>query len=156
MLTLLIVGCQHEPAGVPPVAVTVEKSTPTVEPSPTIERTGTHGRHYHGGPPGHVFPSRAIERLSLAWTPDGSSLVFNYASALGNKASFSPYFHTAFWVVDAKGTRLDMLIVANRFHESHHGHHAYVSPNGTRIIYASCEFPFPGIKAKRRASGLQL
>ena len=33
MLTLLIVGCQHEAAGVPPVAVTVEKSTPTVEPS---------------------------------------------------------------------------------------------------------------------------
>ena len=146
MLTLLIVGCQHEAAGVPLVAVTVEKSTPTVEPSPTIERTGINGKHYHCGPSGHVFPSRAIERLSLAWTPDGSSLVFNYASALGSKASFSPYFHTAFWVVDAKGTRLDMLIEANPFHESHHGHHADVSPNGTRIIYASCEFPFPALK----------
>ena len=103
-----------------------------------------------------MFPSHAIERLSLAWTPDGSSLVFNYASALGSKASFSPNFHTAFWVVDAKGTRLDMLIEANPFHESHHGHHADISPDGTRIIYASCEFPFPALKQKPRASGLQL
>ena len=47
---------------------------------------------------------------------------------------------TAIWLVDATGSRLEMVVDANPGHSSQFGQHADVSPDGTQLVYASCEF----------------
>ena len=142
----LFVGCQQDAAGVRsamPIEATI---TPTVAPSPTPEDYVSDVGSYPCGPLGLSFPNLGAERHVLAWTPDGAHLLFNYVSVEGKRLDHSPYDHTAFWRVDAAGIKLDMLVDANPGHASEYGHYAAISPDGARLVYASCEFPFPVLK----------
>ena len=142
----LFVGCQQDAAGVRsamPIEATI---TPTVAPSPTPEDYVSDVGSYPCGPLGLSFPNLGAERHVLAWTPDGAHLLFNYVSVEGKRLDHSPYDHTAFWRVDASGIKLDMLVDANPGHASEYGHYAAISPDGARLVYASCEFPFPVLK----------
>lgn len=85
----------------------------------------------------HDFSETSVAHV-LHWTPDGEHLVFNYGSTL--------------FVVDAAGTRLRTLVDTNpkRPGSRHgdrlpHGIYADISPDGTRVIYTSCEFQASGI-----------
>lgn len=63
----------------------------------------------------------------LKWTPDGNMLVFRGPTALG--------------VVDAVGTRLELLADVNPGNRFLYGFSADISPDGSQVIYSSCEFP---------------
>ena len=139
LLTLSFVGCQQQPVGVRSATPVAEQSTPTVAPSPTSEGRTIINGSYPCGPLGLSFPNLGAERHVLAWTPDGAHLLFNYVSVEGKRLDHSPYDHTAFWRVDAAGIKLDMLVDANPGHASEYGHYAAISPDGTRLVYASCE-----------------
>ena len=141
VLTLVLVGCQQQPTGVRTVTVAVA-STPTVVPSPTPgERVFDVERSYPCGPFGWIDYNLGMNRLVLAWTPDGAHLVFNYLPADYYGSVEIPY-HTAFWRVDAAGSRLKMIVDANPGQGSMFGNHADISPDGVQLVYASCEFSY--------------
>lgn len=119
MLTSLVVGCER----------------------PASEVIWINGASYNCGPLGHADSVAGEDRLTLVWTPDSTRLVFNYVSTLGEMYGRSPYIHTTFWVVDAEGAQLEKLVEANPWHISRYGHHADISPDGRRFVYASCEYP---------------
>ena len=75
---------------------------------------------------------------SLAWTSDGSHVIFNLAS------------DTVIWVVDAKGTQLRKLVDVNPSSRNLllYGFHVDVSPDGTRIAYATCEYKIEPKRAR--------
>ena len=152
VLTLGLVGCQQDAAGVrpgraitemsPPSATSsqISEARPTAAPSPTRESLeGYEVRHFNCGPVWTYAFNLGSERHVLAWTPDGSHLLFNYESELGMDSN-SPYSRTTLWKVDALGNRLDVFVEANPARESFYGLHADVSPDGTQVVYASCEF----------------
>ena len=152
VLALGLAACEQQSDGMRSAAVGAT-STPLVEPSPTLDEIIINGEGgYACGPRGTVFPNLGAERHFLAWTPDGTHLIFNFVSVDGRGLDESPYDNTAFWLVDAAGSRLDMIVDANPGHVSEYGHHADLSPDGTRLVYASCEYHFPPLKqnAERR------
>ena len=73
----------------------------------------------------------------VEWTPQGSHIVFDDGSRV--------------MMVDLEGTRLDTVVDANPGHWYNddanpplwfdYGFHADLSPDGTRIVYSSCEYP---------------
>ena len=139
VLALALVGCQQQPAGIRPVTEDQEKSAPTAAPSPTAEDYISDVGSYPCGPLGYSI-NLGEGKIFLAWTPDGAHLVFNYYAG-GNVREWNIF--TGIWLVDAAGSRLEMLVDANPSRESQYGHHAHVSPDGTQLVYASCEYPFP-------------
>lgn len=139
--TLCLAGCQQQPAGIRPATEDQEISTPTVAPSPTVGDRIINGEHYICGPVGHIWFNTALIKLVLAWTPDGARLVFNYLPAEDLSRSAEDVFsYSAIWLVDAAGSQLHMLVDANPGHESQYGHHAEISPDGTQLVFTSCEF----------------
>ena len=91
------------------------------------------------GPSGFGHPYYVNEHF-LEWTPDGSSLIFD-SPAL---PSLPPYHKTAIWIVDAQGTQTRMVVDANPGHFFVYGFHADLSPDGSRIVYSTCEYPTEG------------
>ena len=67
------------------------------------------------------------------WTPDSSQLVLNLDSTI--------------WKVDAEGSQAQMVLDANPWthllgdSDFLYGFHADLSPDGTHLIYTSCQFP---------------
>lgn len=114
-LTSLAVGCQQD----------------SMEPTPPPEKWAVNGASYNCGPVGHGSSIVGGGWLTLVWTPDSTRLVFSYFPTLGE----------TYWVVDAEGAQLEKLIEANPGHISLYGHHADVSPDSRRFVYASCEYP---------------
>ena len=152
LLTLCLVGCQ-QPAGIRPVTEDREISTPTVAPSPTVGDEIINGKHYICGPVGHISFHQALIKLVLAWTSDGTRLLFNYLPAEDLLLWVDDeYYFSAIWLVDAVGTQLHMLVDANPGHESQFGHHAEISPDGTQLIYTSCEFAHQYLGDRDRAA----
>ncbi len=136
---LALMGCQQQQAGVRPATVFQASGTPTVAPTPTPGGWVVDDVHSICGPLGFMFRLMAIYRLVLTWTPDGTHLVFNYLPA--GEIRWRDYTDlTGIWVVDASGSRLKMLVDANPGHASQYGQHADISPDGTQLVYASCEF----------------
>ena len=84
--------------------------------------------------------------ISLYWTMGGLQIVFDQL-ALGS---------STIWTVDADGSRLRMVVDANPGPKEQqglklyrgfwfwYGFHAALSPDGTRLVYTSCEFPSEG------------
>ena len=145
VLTLALIGCQQQTVGVGSATAGVVTGTPTVAPSPTSEDFISDVGSYPCGPLGFSI-NLGEGKIFLAWTPDGAHLVFNYYA--GGKVRVLDVvkwnIFTGIWLVDAAGSRLEMLVDANPSRESQYGHHAHVSPDGTQLVYASCEYPYPG------------
>ena len=141
VLAFSLVGCQQQPAGVGSATPAVVISTPTVAPSPTPGERIIIDESYSCGP--LFMPSNlGMYRLVLAWTPDGTHLIFNYLPVDEVARGGFVFDYTAIWQVDAAGSRLEMLVDTNPGHESQFGIHAEISPDGTQIVYTSCEAPF--------------
>ena len=82
---------------------------------PTPQEAGGHG--FYGF--GDVF---------LEFTPDGSQLMFSYS--------------TSIWIVDVAGTQLRMLVNANPRGSFEYGFHADISPDGTQVVFSTCDYPW--------------
>ena len=70
----------------------------------------------------------------LAWTQDGTRIIFDNPRDYGVDG----------WdihLLDAGGVYLYRIVDASPVYLPHHGVYADVSPDGTRIVYASCEYP---------------
>ncbi|MCY4438532.1 MAG: hypothetical protein OXE05_14535 [Chloroflexi bacterium] len=114
-----------------------------------VNRRGRVVREYYGscGPQlGPVQGKYHFEQV-MQWTPDGGHLVFDHLGTIS--------------VVDREGTRLRMLVDADPRHPIWerelrfsflHGFYFKLSPDGTRVVYTSCEFPVagPNVDEERR------
>ena len=78
---------------------------------------------YSHGPPlyGGFYPDHFLH-----WTPDGAHLIFD--------------FNDSIYVVDAEGAQVRELVNANPEGEFRWGFYADVSPDGSRVVYSTCEF----------------
>ena len=75
-------------------------------------------------------PHRRRPRHFIDWTPDGSAIIFDD--------------RTAVMMVDADGSRLRAIVDANPGFDLMHGFHADLSPDGSHIVYSSCQYPTDG------------
>ena len=88
------------------------------------------------GPPGGGLPSNVPPPHFIAWSPDGRTILFDDV--------------TLVQLVDVDGTRLRELVDSNPGY--HYGtDYAEFSPDGRRIVYASCEYPTDGLTVRRDA-----
>ena len=79
-------------------------------------------------PCGPFFISEGrFQEYTLEWTPDGSQLIFRAGTTLR--------------VIDGAGTNLRTLADVNPGNVFLYGFHADVSPDGSQVVYSSCEFP---------------
>lgn len=149
LLGSTLVGCQQQPGAKRPATEAVVTSTPTVAPSPTPGERVFIEESYSCGP--LFIPSNlGMYRLVLAWTPDSTHLVFNYLPVDEVARGWSAFEYTAIWQVDAAGSRLKMLVDTNPGFESQFGIHADISPDGTQVVYTSCEVPFLQSPSRKR------
>ena len=65
----------------------------------------------------------------LHWTPDGSQLIFDLSDTI--------------WTVDSQGTRVDAVVDLDpeADYRSSYGFYADLSPDGSRMVYSTCEYP---------------
>ena len=88
------------------------------------------GPFYDCGPRSGLAPPLR-PRHFIDWTPDGSAIMFDDG--------------TAVMMVGADGSRLRAIVDANPGFAFRHGFHADVSPDGSGIVYSSCQFPTDGL-----------
>ena len=157
-LTLVGASCQSEkPAILETAAQTSEASTApsptpatsaqtpisTAIPSPTPGQPGINGNtttevydqdEFPCGPIAFGSPLNLSDSF-VFWTLDSSQLVFSIA--LGT-----------IWIVGADGSHLNKVLDANPEPVAFgvpgflYGFHGDLSPDGTQIVYTSCQFPF--------------
>ena len=120
---------------------TAVSQTPSTRPTNATRGAGSVTVEDHHGPSFPCGPSdthRAASETAVGhfvdWTPDGRQLIFDDGMAV--------------MVVDASGTRLQRIVDANparvAIYKEHLGWHADISPDGQRIVYASCEYRTEG------------
>ena len=64
--------------------------------------------------------------------PDGSHILFDDRSTIK--------------LIDADGSRLQTVVDANPGYVLSYGVHADISPDGSRIVYTSCQYPTVGLQ----------
>ncbi len=84
------------------------------------------------------------QRHFLEWTPDGSKIMFDYIPR-GYRDLSSLFPGRMIWLAASDGSEARMLVDANPGGVGLFNFHADVSPDGTRIVYATCEFPTESI-----------
>ena len=113
---------------------------PTTLPLPPAADSG--GVYSNCGP--YYGPHYTREDLIpnfLKWTPDGSHIVFDDgrgSAIIGGR--HDPGFGSDVHLLDNGGTFLRRIVDANPGFVSAYGTYADVSPDGKRIVYASCEY----------------
>ncbi len=78
----------------------------------------------------------------LVWTQDGNRIIFDNPrvhSDFGGRRDDANGWDIHF--LDVGGSYLHRIVDANPEYLPHHGVYADVSPDGSRIVYASCEYP---------------
>ena len=103
----------------------------------TIEFNYPCGVHMHVATPGSYHDH------FLAWTPDGVHLIFDATTPSGASRTYYRW-RSAMWKVNAEGPAVRMLVDVNPGHPVKYGLYGDVSPDGNRIVYATCEFPTEG------------
>ena len=115
------------------------------EPTPTPGIIEINGGSDDGGPcgpwdGGPYGPPHSTEfgveysEQFLEWTPDGSNLIVSdVAEAHFNRSAIS--------IVSAEGSQVRTIVDANPWDEFPYGFYADLSPDGSRIVYTSCEYP---------------
>ena len=151
-LTLALVGgvfmaaCGDEPSPAPN-----EPSPTPNEPSPTPIIPINHyppadavNSNPNCGPStGHIFFAERGDVIPdiLRWTQDGTHIILDDPQGGRGFGGRDPTPSSTIYLVDAGGTRLRRIVDANPEYVSLHGTYADVSPDGTRVVYASCEYP---------------
>ena len=132
LLLAAAVGCaEDEPAA--PAAPVPPSSTPTAVPPPNVQPIAD----YHGDPGGSFCEIDLLRgtpyRHFLHWTPGDEYLVFDVDETI--------------WALHLDDTRLqeiaDTQHAMDRAPAS--GLHADVSPDGSRIVYSTCEYRVDGV-----------
>ena len=77
----------------------------------------------------------------LAWTQDGNRIIFDNSRVhtFGGRRDDANGWDIHF--LDVGGGYLHRIVDTNPEYLPHHGVYADVSPDGSRIVYASCEYP---------------
>ena len=91
---------------------------------------GPWGVGPHGPPNSTEFGAEYSTRF-LEWTPDGRHLVFS--SWWVDESVIS--------IVDAEGSQVRTIVDANPWRRFIFGFYADPSPDGSRVVYSSCEYP---------------
>ncbi len=111
-------------------ANSVYPTSPPTVPAPTMSAANSEMPDRPCGP-----TNLGSRHHFLHWTPDGSQLVFDFLENI--------------WTVDSEGTLLKSVVDANpgywengsgRRYRFPHGFHADLSPDGSRIVYGSCQY----------------
>ncbi len=76
----------------------------------------------------------------IDWTPDGLEIVFDDG--------------TAVMMIDVDGSRLRAIVDANPGNGFPYHFHADVSPDGSSIVYSSCQYPTDGLYVRYRHANL--
>ena len=147
IVALLLASCEEaptptappEPTASPTPASSAQTPIGTAIPSPTPTEDSIVNEPYLPpplacGPATFANPWSIVPRHFVFWTPDSSQLVFS-----GDKGTI--------WIVDADGSNLNKVLDANPepfavgSTELLYGFHGDLSPDGTQIVYTSCQFP---------------
>ena len=130
LLALVAAGCDN--AG--PNATPSTSPPSTVTATPTMTTSGLHIEAYYPCGPTLEPYNGGFQEPFVQWTPDGSRLMFDYGETI--------------WAVDSEGTVLQSIVDANPGDDGHdfhyefmYGFHADVSPEGSRIVHATCQYP---------------
>ena len=88
--------------------------------------------HYREGEPGLYLYDTSFGKHFIEWTEKDSRIVFGSEEAV--------------WTIESSGGKQKLVVDANpglrqlEHHALRFGFHADVSPDGTRIVYATCQF----------------
>ena len=116
------VRCQHTDVRVPSFDVTVSSTSTPV-------------------PNGVYFPcdlhlvgldAELVRTFTfISWTPDGSRLIFNEG-----------LWEPGIMIASANGSSIRTIVDATTHrHEMPYGYHADISPDGSQLVYTTCQFP---------------
>ena len=103
---------------------------------------------FHVGRPLFGFEGHSNKHF-LEWSPDGTHIIFN--KDIGFRSDYSD---STIWVVDAEGTLLRTIVDTNPVSLDWaptlmlYGIHASVSPDGSRIVYSTCEYESQGLGSR--------
>ena len=131
--------CSHSAAG-PETILPPDVPSPTppatsyqpVPKSPCGDFPKNTGRDFREAP--RSFSARKHDTNHfLEWTPDGKQLMLNVPEK-------REAFGSSIYLVNVDGSDSRFLVDANRWYIMHHGFHADLSPDGTLLVYTSCQF----------------
>ena len=134
-LALLAGGCASNQPPTPAAT-----STPTFVPMPTPTVVPTWPPTEIPADGGAITPCKVSlerpfperQRGFLEWSPDGSSLVFDV----------DDYTEQTIWEIGADGFYARKAAAPKPYTDdySRYGFHAYLSPDGLRLVYSTCEY----------------
>ena len=119
----------------PAVYPTTPPPAPPADAVSSNPSCGPRTGHIFFGDIGDVIPDL------LRWTQDGTDIILDQPRGNPLSGRGDPTDGSNIYLVDAGGTRLRMIVDANPGYVSLHGTYADVSPDGTQVVYASCEYP---------------
>ena len=139
---MLVLGCGDDPIPMPTTTTTITPMptpTTTIPPIPTPAGISSSqvlfGKHvlsncgpfyYYGGP----FVEHDYTPDILLWTRDGTHIIFDNSYNSG----------WDIYLLEAGGSYLRRIVDARSDDLQIHGSYADISGDGTRIVYASCEY----------------
>ena len=103
------------------------------------------------GPPSSTDFGAEYSTQFLEWTPDGFHLIVSdVAETRFSKSAIS--------IIDVEGSQVRTVVDANPWASFPYGFHADLSPDGTRVVYSSCEYPAlpPRALTARRWSSIRM
>ena len=139
---------------VPQTAPTTDVEAETPPPSPTSTPSDTYSgiatEPFHPCGPSLMRYIGELQEHFLHWTQDGSRLVFDADDAIwvvdlerGDVRQVADVDHNYQRVADSPGSAMRFL----------YGFHADVSPDGSSIVYSTCEYPYGRVVESWGAGG---
>ena len=96
---------------------------------PTLTTIQTTGEFESPCEPAHLSPRDDRQWTFLKWSPDGSSLIFDFGS------------EQAIWQVGSDGSYGRRIAKPRPYSDwAPYGFHADLSPDGRRLVYSTCEY----------------
>ena len=122
----------NSPAPVPPDTST-SVADPSTSPNPTAKATPVPNGVYFPCDAHLVHPTSDMLRTFtfIEWTPDGSRLIFNEG-----------IWEPGIMIASADGSSIRTVVDSTPHRYTlPYGYHADISPDGSQLIYTTCQFP---------------